>query len=79
MAGSQAPALETPLQTKLLLGERIIYLLPACPPSRSLRNEGKAGSAALSRTVPWWARDPVGSALAVQAPEKSLTKSAQKR
>ena len=34
---------------------------------------------ALSRTVPWRAQDPVGGALAVQAPEKSLTKRPQKR
>ena len=31
------------------------------------------------RTVPWRAPDPVGSALAVQALEKSLTTSTQKR
>jgi len=48
-------------------------------PKQELGNEGKAGCPALSRTVPWWAQDPVGGVVAVQAPEKSLTKSAQRK
>jgi hypothetical protein len=36
------------LQVKLLLGERIIYLLRMCL-KQELGNEGKAGCAALSR------------------------------
>jgi len=36
------------------------------------RNKTAVPGPALSRTVPWRAPDPVGSALTVQAPEKSL-------
>ena len=87
--GNSPSRLGTPLQAKLLLGESIIYLLRHAPqagawgeiyvPKQELGNEGKAGCPALSRTVPCWAQDLVGSVMAVQAPEKSLTKSAQKR